>query len=115
MASQRYPAARGPESRFAPTLADRARKMTSPSHDPTQPENVTTDRSALKRRRLITGLIIAAIGALPLYAGFYYATELARRPEFRSAVLENVMGVCFWGGALFFVVGIGFILWSQQK
>lgn len=66
-------------------------------------------------RLLIRGLIVAGIGAIPLYAGFHYATKLASKPEFKSPIADNVMGVCFWAGALIVAVGVGMILWSQQK
>ena len=55
------------------------------------------------------------MGLLGIFVGAYYATQLAPLPEFRSDILINVMGACFWSGALLFVVGLGTILWAQPR
>ena len=63
-----------------------------------------------RQKLLLIGIVVAAIGLLPFAAGIYYATELVSMPEYRTPLLSNVMGVCFWGGLLTMVVGLGFAL-----
>ncbi len=61
-----------------------------------------------KKNRLWMGGIMAAGGLLPAVAGYYYATQLVRIPEYRTPLLENLMGVCFLGGGA--IAAIGFLI-----
>lgn len=78
---------------------------------PTSPEGISPRRL----RMLVLGAVIGGVGLLGIAAGGYYATELVRIPEFRVAWLTNLMGAIFWGGALLFAIGIGFVLAAPRR
>jgi hypothetical protein len=87
--------------------------MTNP-YEPSKVKINPIARPTRRTRRLWLGGFITAVGLLALFVGYYYATQLVKIPDFRAEFLSNVMGVCFWGGFLLFVVGLGTLLSAQR-
>ena len=58
------------------------------------------------KRRMWFGLGCLAFGIPPFLVGYYYLTSLWRYQEFRTPILSNIMGACFWGGLILAFIGM---------